>query len=718
METLNRAWVSCYHEFAEKLLNYKNDRKTLISLVESVYRKVGIKLPTLEKDNKIIDIDPFTVFGLFNKNKLTDSNRQTILSGLAESMGMAVNRGMTFYGIPTLNNMNATFYYFVGDRGDDDIDNLWDLFEAALKYAADDSDANRSAFCSCYDTVIGIKGINNSKLTMGLYWLAADSYLNLDNRSQWYIYESGKFPESVVRQLPEITPKMPAETYLTIMRIVRGYVNSSACSLNDFVELSYAAWSYSTEINMRKKAEAESLGDNALGDDAQSVTRYWLYAPGHNADRWERFYARGIMAIGWGELGDLKSYPDKNAIKNRMKELYGEEYSYRNDSHATWQFANEISKGDVIFVKKGVSKIIGKGIVDSDYMFDASVKDGYNHVRKVKWLRKGEWDAPGNNALKTLTEITDYKEYVVKLNDIFDGDDESSDEAEKKYAGYGKSDFLQEVFMTESEYDTLKRLILYKKNIILRGAPGVGKTFAAKRLAYSIMGEKDTGRVMMVQFHQSYSYEDFIMGYRPTEAGTFRLNSGPFYNFCKRAESDDSSNPYFFIIDEINRGNISKIFGELFLLIESDKRGVKLPLLYGEEEFSVPGNVYIIGMMNTADRSLAMLDYALMRRFAYYEMTPAFENERFIKYREEKANDKFDRLIKAVEEINLEIEEDASLGRGFRIGHSYFCTNEEIDDEWLASTVKFEIMPLLEEYWFDDRAKVRNFEKKLTEAIE
>ncbi len=130
----------------------------------------------------------------------------------------------------------------------------------------------------------------------------------------------------------------------------------------------------------------------------------------------------------------------------------------------------------------------------------------------------------------------------------------------------------------------------------------MGKTFAAKRLAYSMMGVKDPNRVMMVQFHQSYSYEDFIMGFRPAENG-FELKRGAFYNFCKRAEID-SEKEYFFIIDEINRGNMSKIFGELFMLIESDKRGVELQLLYSDEKFSVPRNVYIIGMMNTADVSL------------------------------------------------------------------------------------------------------------------
>ena len=172
--------------------------------------------------------------------------------------------------------------------------------------------------------------------------------------------------------------------------------------------------------------------------------------------------------------------------------------------------------------------------------------------------------------------------------------------------------------MNEQDYKTLVNVLKMKKNIILQGAPGVGKTFTAKRLAYSIIGAKNPDRVQMLQFHQSYSYEDFIEGYRPTENG-FTIKKGSFYKFCKLAEDDDE-NDYFFIIDEINRGNLSKIFGELFMLIEKDKRGIELQLLYSDENFSVPANVYIIGMMNTADRSLAMLDYALRRRFSFFTM--------------------------------------------------------------------------------------------------
>lgn len=459
-------------------------------------------------------------------------------------------------------------------------------------------------------------------------------------------------------------------------------------------------------------------GSAALADDDVSTVHYWIYSPGEGASMWDEFYNAGIMAIGWGEIGDLKNFKTKGDIKIKMKETFGSNLSYTHAAHATWQFANEMKIGDVIFVKNGTQQLVGRGVVTSDYEFDPNRKDEYGNIRKVNWTNKGQWQHPGKAVMKTLTDITTYTEYVEKLNALFE--DETTDDVEetaKNYPVYTEDDFLDEVFMSDDEYSQLVGILRNKKNIILQGAPGVGKTFAAKRLAYSMMGVKDIDRVMMVQFHQSYSYEDFIMGFRPTETG-FELKKGAFYNFCKKAEID-SDNDYFFIIDEINRGNLSKIFGELFMLIENDKRGLPLQLLYSDEKFAVPGNVYIIGMMNTADRSLAMLDYALRRRFAFFELRPGFETDGFREYRTTLDNEKFNKLINCVESLNNAISADESLGDGFCIGHSYFCNldAETIDDRCLSGIVEYELIPLLKEYWFDEPVKVKDWSSNLRSAI-
>lgn len=277
---------------------------------------------------------------------------------------------------------------------------------------------------------------------------------------------------------------------------------------------------------------------------------------------------------------------------------------------------------------------------------------------------------------------------------------------------YTKADFLQEVYMKEQTMDMLILLLKNKKNLILQGAPGVGKTFTAKRLAYVMMGKKDDSRIEFIQFHQNYSYEDFIMGYKP-DGSSFSLKAGIFYRFCQTA-SNHPEQDYFFIIDEINRGNLSKIFGELLMLIERDYRGTKAALAYTGVPFSVPQNLYIIGMMNTADRSLAMIDYALRRRFGFFEMEPGFTSEGFQAYQASLHSEMLDELLEQIRELNREISADDSLGPGFRIGHSYFCGQESCTEDWLRTVVYFDLLPMLREYWFDDKQKRDRWEARLT----
>ena len=593
------------------------------------------------------------------------------------------------------------------------------MFESALDYAANPTAEHRVPLSKYFDLAIRKKGNGNSKITMGLYWIAPDSFLNLDQRNTWFIYESGKIPAELVQTLPAIQAKIPSSKYFDIVEKLRAFLQSDASTLKDFKELSFEAWRYSEQVNQEKKQEKaqedRTSKGAAVADEDVETTHYWIYSPGDSAAIWDECYSGGIMAIGWDPIGDLSVFSTKDDMKQAMKDKIDPSKPYKNAAHATWQFVHEMKPGDIVFAKKGMHLVIGRGVVESGYEFDPN-RNHYKNVRKVRWTHKGEWQHPGQAVMKTLTDITAYTDYVEKLNAMFVSDSVDDEEPPvMEYPTYDAEEFLEEVFMDVDSYETLVALVRNKKNVILQGAPGVGKTFAAKRLAYSMMGVKDPNRVMMVQFHQSYSYEDFIMGFRPSENG-FELKRGAFYNFCKEAEID-SDNEYFFIIDEINRGNLSKIFGELFMLIESDKRGVELQLLYSDEKFSVPSNVYIIGMMNTADRSLAMLDYALRRRFAFFEMKPGFDTDGFREYRMGLVSEKFDRLINCVDNLNAAITADESLGEGFCIGHSYFCNLKKATDQALSGIVEYELIPLLKEYWFDEPVKVKDWISNLRSAI-
>ena len=581
-------------------------------------------------------------------------------------------------------------------------------------------------------------------------------------------------------------------------------------------------------------------------EPSNKKTKVWLFAPGENACMWDECKESQTMCLGWDLIGDLSEFNNKEELTKALQVAYQkEDASFKNDSLALWQFVHDIHPGDIVYAKKGINKIIGRGVVESDYYYDGALST-YRHIRKVKWTHYGDWDYPAHKlVLKTLTGISKYPDFVRNLNDIVvegnpitttqststkhywwlvaapevwkfsdinvgevieytllnengnkrrvyqnfldakAGDivigyastptlqvvalGEIAKDTDEQHLYFRKTEqllnpidysiikgyeelrsmecmagggrgtlfkvtedeyqllmelirkenpiltsgsidiytderFLNEVYMSASDLQKLKALIKKKQNIILQGAPGVGKTFTAERLAYTLMGEIDKQRVEMVQFHQNYSYEDFILGYKPNADGGFELKHGVFYKFCKKALNTPDKD-FFFIIDEINRGNLSKIFGELLMLIENSYRGKEIKLAYTDELFTVPKNLYIIGMMNTADRSLAMIDYALRRRFSFFEMYPGFATEGFKSYQLSLANEKLDKLIQGIQALNEAISSDDSLGNGFCIGHSYFCNQTEFSMEWLENVVEYDIEPMLKEYWFDDIQK-------------
>jgi hypothetical protein len=462
------------------------------------------------------------------------------------------------------------------------------------------------------------------------------------------------------------------------------------------------------------------VGKAEVPDDLLAGRRYWAISLGEGGRLWNQCYQEGVTAIGWDYLGNLNNFGSRDDIAKAIQDHEGGSTRRINDSLACYQFCREMQVGDAVFVKQGRARLLGSGVIESGYEYVPTRKE-YHHVRRVRWTNKGEWSVPegARVPIKTLTEVTAYQDFLTFGRPLLKppptvviGDDVDI---------YDIDEALKDAFLPREEFLSMVSALGRKQNIILQGPPGVGKTFLARRLAYHQVGKADKARVAMVQFHQSYAYEDFVQGWRPNDRGGFDLRNGVFYEFCGKAAADPKS-PYVFIIDEINRGNLSKVFGELFMLIEADKRGpdYAIPLTYTPAHlFSVPTNLYLIGLMNTADRSLALVDYALRRRFTFVDLQPLFHHPEFKGFLTDAGVDAdvADQILSRMSELNTAIRaDDTHLGPGFEIGHSFFCPQDREDSlgvDWYRSVIRTEIIPLLHEYWFDNPKKVKYWSEAL-----
>jgi 5-methylcytosine-specific restriction enzyme B len=624
-----------------------------------------------------------------------------------------------------------------------------------------------------------------------------------------------------------------------------------------------AYWEYYEECLKKFLLYRDSRDDSDEAEDVEEIeeandelvpgnrkNRVWLFAPGRGGEHWDRFYQSGIMAIGWNYLGDLKKYDSKEQIAQAMRaHENSENSSKKNNANSCFSFGTVMQPGDMVFAKIGRDRIIGKGVIVSDYSFDESLKD-FGHIRKVNWQLKGAWTVSleNNFALKTITEITRYQDFVdyldelvtnrsmvqekdpeyqassqniqywwlnanpkiwdynslqigekqeytshngsnnkrriyqyfkdVKVGDlvlgyisspvkqitsicriskelntsngveviefekieqlsepiplkklqsikqlneceplvnnqgslfklsgdefeiirsIIDENNPQSNGSDSHSPRYTLDELMGETGYTKEKTEGWLQSIQRKKQVVFFGPPGTGKTYVAERLARHIVSESD-GFYDSIQFHPSYSYEEFIQGIRPEtdDSGNlqFEVKSGRFMDFCNKARSRKSK--CVLIIDELNRANLSRVFGELMYLLEYRNKEI---FLAGGMKFSIPENVIIIATMNTADRSIALVDFALRRRFAFLELAPEYE---ILRNFQSKNGYDADSLIQVLQEINNKIDD-----RNFHLGISFFMSNnlkKEIEEIW-----RMEIETYLEEYFFGQPNAVSAF---------
>ena len=425
---------------------------------------------------------------------------------------------------------------------------------------------------------------------------------------------------------------------------------------------------------------AQDIVYQNMNKENEDTKRYWLYSPGEQAVKWEEFYNEGIMAIGWDQLGDLENYMDRKSILEALINNYGGGEDQRNNVSAIDDFCNgenKINIGDIVIAKKGKNTLLGYGEITSDYYLDDK-RAVYKHCREVKWLKKGVWDANNNLPTKTLTDVTTYNSDIEGI----------------KYAQYLLN--IMNGNTQAQENNLIIKLLKYKPQIILQGPPGTGKTREAKRIAKALLGlgENDSlegnEQFKLIQFHPSYSYEDFVRGIiaeTVDEKIKYSVKDKILGSFAQEALKDKDK-PYVLVIDEINRANLSAVLGELIYALEY--RGEAVQSMYaidGENNLILPPNLYIIGTMNTADRSVGYIDYAIRRRFAFVNILPKdLTNE---------LGDQFESALfaKVTNLFNTNLSSEFKKEE-VQLGHSYFITkNTPIDIRW-----EYEIKPILLEY--------------------
>jgi len=702
----NFTWIAFYQELATELAGWENRQAELLSFLEQLRTEGFVITPLQDRDSDgerflLKEIDPFTFFGVFNR-RIGYDQRIAILSQIKHFFELQSEVPEDLDGLPVLNNMKSWFIANKAARDTGDVRRLWRVFRLALG----ETPLGRKEFLRAFDDALTVKQ-TNVNLTMGLFWIRPDTFISLDQTNRAYL--GIRLPDT------GLSARFYAET-----------VQSLRSDSKTFPEISLAAWGLRNE-QARRVSEAGETQYRAWGG-----TGYWLvgaYWEGKDPpDQTERFLNEGIWENEHRHryINEVLSMRvnDRIAIKATSTQRKELPFDARNKtvSRMTIKAIGTIvaNRGDGRSIEVEWDPTVPERswyfYTNRSAIWRLRTDDSYRMREHAERLRDFVW----------YGRAQDYDWFRERMLDISDTDQILSEYIGGTRPPYSTDDLIAAgVFLPEDEVKQILERLHLKKAMILQGPPGVGKTYMSRKLAYALMKEIDPERLEMVQFHQSYSYDDFVRGYRPAagRAGTFVLQNGLFYQFCQKAMRDPDRE-YVFIIDEINRGNLSQIFGELLMLIEADKRGPEfaIPLAYRNEDeppFFVPSNVHLIGIMNLADRSLAIVDYALRRRFVFITLKPQYESELFRRWLLDRLMDPglVDLIVQRMTRLNREIREDPALGENYEIGHSYFLPKGSnfagLDKGWYRGVIRTEIIPLLKEYWFDNPGKAKEAEKRL-----